>query len=611
MATVGSFGIDLGLNTARFEEGLKRAGSGADKFQKGFKTAMVGLAAAASAAALGVGAVFAATKGAIDAASAINDASKAAGIAAETYQAWAYSAQLAGVESDAFAGAMTRANKAVGDAANGTGAAAKVMERLGISVRDANGDVISTERVINQFADAISKMQSPSEKAAAAAALFGREAGPKLVALLEQGSSGMAAAAAEAARLGAVIDADLIAKADEAGDQLDAMHKIVSVQLTSALVSLTPVITFVAQAFANASPHVARFFNILRGGNLDALAGQMGAVTKQIAAMHGELQRATDKADKDVLEGLIKRQEARLRALQDEYGRLMRSGYPQGLEAAAQVPLGSSVVAGSGRHPKDKAAKDEETALDRSNKRWGAFLKSAADDHQDLLDEFAQQSEQAANNLERGLQSNTEVMLKWYEDWEEQSARTADRIADGFERVVFAGFRDGIDGMKDAFKSMLVELGLEIVRSKIKELLTDALSASGGGGSGNWSGVILSAASSIFGGAGGKSGGTGSLKKFAGGGSFTVPGPTAGDLVVPIFRANGGETVTVTPKGKALPGGAGRDAASRDSGGVTIVQHITAPGANQETVAMIRREAAMAARSAVGEIINMRSRGRL
>jgi hypothetical protein len=30
MATVGSFGIDLGLNTARFEEGLKRAGTGAD-----------------------------------------------------------------------------------------------------------------------------------------------------------------------------------------------------------------------------------------------------------------------------------------------------------------------------------------------------------------------------------------------------------------------------------------------------------------------------------------------------------------------------------------------------------------------------------------------------
>ena len=60
-----------------------------------------------------------------------------------------------------------------------------------------------------------------------------------------------------------------------------------------------------------------------------------------------------------------------------------------------------------------------------------------------------------------------------------------------------------------------------------------------------------------------------------------------------------GETVTVTPKGQG--GG----------GGLTINQTIHAPGANQEVVAMIRRESAAAAKAAVAEVINMRSRGRL
>jgi hypothetical protein len=45
--------------------------------------------------------------------------------------------------------------------------------------------------------------------------------------------------------------------------------------------------------------------------------------------------------------------------------------------------------------------------------------------------------------------------------------------------------------------------------------------------------------------------------KNATGGSFIVPGPNSGDRVIPIFHANGGERVTVTPPGVDGPGGKG------------------------------------------------------
>lgn len=560
MATVGSFGIDLGLNTARFEEGLKRAGTGADRFQRGFKSAMVGLAGAAAIAAGGVAAIFAGTKNAIDAASAINDASKAAGIAAETYQAWGFAAQLAGVSAESFASAMSRANKAVGDAANGTGAAAKTMEALGISVRDVNGNVIPTERVINQFADAISKMESPAEKAAAAAALFGRQAGPQLVQMLEQGSSGMADMAAEAQRLGAVIDGDLIAQADEAGDKLDAMSKIVSVQLTSALVSLTPVITGVAQAFANAAPHVARFFSLFQQGSADQIAHQMMRISNSIEESERKLRSANAEVEKQVHLRQLQELRAELVRLQDEYTRVaFRRG--EALAPAANVPeveLGAAVVTGSGgRARREKEEKD--TSKKEGQKAGIAYarefslavertMKETA-----TLDKFAIMTEAAAQAAN---------------EWAEQSELAADRVATSLEDVVFAGFEDGVKGMRDAFNRVLQQMILDLARSKVREALSSLFTNAGGGGGGSgFGGLIASVVGAFAGGSGAKTGTAGGgLKGFAQGGSFTVPGPSTGDNVIPLFRANGGETVTVSPKGS--------------SNGVTIVNNNDFRGAD-------------------------------
>lgn len=589
MATVGSFGIDLGLNTARFEEGLKRAGGGASTFERRFKSVMSGLATASTVAVAGFAALGTAVTAAIDKADGIGDMAAAAGIGTDAFQAWAQAAELAGVSNESFASGLGRTTRLIGDAARGIGPGVKALADLGIAARDAQGNVKSTEQVIGELADKIAAMKSPAEQASAASALLGRDLGPKFAGFLAQGSTGIQEYTNQLRSMGGIISSDVINQADEAEKRMKALSNVVTAQLTSALVSLTPVITSVAQAFANAAPHVAQFFNILRGGNLDAVAGQIGAVNTELTRLRSAQSLANAETEKNMFGRLIADAEKRLATLKAEYAQLMRRP-DTALSPAATVDGGDAAAPAAAAASAAVQSTAEDTGKKAGKKAGQAYARELSMQIESTMKSVA--------DLDK-LAVMREAATAATQEWADQSERAATRITDSIDRIIFAGFRDGIDGVKESFKSMLVELGLEIARSKIKELLLDAFGSAGSsGGSGNWSSVILNAAATIFGGSSPKSTGSGGLKKFAAGGSFTVPGPPTGDRVVPIFRANGGETITVTPKGKG-------------GNGVTVVQNINAPGANQETVAMIRREAAMAARAAVGEIINMRSRGRL
>lgn len=566
MATVGSFGIDLGLNTARFEEGLKRAGTGADRFQRTFKSAMSGLATISGVAAAGAAGLFAATKSALDYAGAIGDAAERTGLARESFQELRFAAEQSGIQAEVFESAMSRLTVTIGAAATGSKAQAEMFARLGISVRDAGGNVRGTEAVLRDLADAISAVDSPAEQARIATEAMGRAAGPQLAVMLRQGSEGLNELQAAAQASGAVISDQLIRQAEAAGDKLDAMSTVVRAQLTSALVELTPVITSVAQSFANAAPHVARFFNILRGGNLDAIAGQMGTVRAEIDRLRASQESANATVEKNMFGRLIADAEKRLRELQDQYGLLMRQTRAAGPADAPAIVPGVDTGGGGARSPAAAAARTvaaaEEVGAEAGQAAGTAYMRELAVAidtstkwETATLDKFAQMQEAAAQAAN---------------DWAEQSEVAAGRIADSLEFVVFAGFQDGVKGMRNAFNQVLQQMILDLARSKLRETLTSLFQGAGSGG-GSGFGSLLGAVVGAFGGGGGKGAAAGGLKGFAQGGSFTVPGPSTGDNVIPLFRANGGETVTVTPRG----GGSG----------VTIVNNNDFRGADRSSEA--------------------------
>ena len=210
------------------------------------------------------------------------------------------------------------------------------------------------------------------------------------------------------------------------------------------------------------------------------------------------------------------------------------------------------------------------------------------EDSRSAFDQLRRENEQYAEDVNNQLlndqKASLDATLAEWEDTQVQiadlAARNADRVADGFERVVFAGFKDGAKGMKQAFKQVLQEMVIDLGRSALREALLSLFTEKGSGGSGASGGssifsTIASAVGSFFG--GGSSGGE--VAGGANGLSFTVPGPTSGDHVVPIFRANGGEQVTVTPRGQTQGGG---------GEGVSVTYNIDARGADPASEARMR-----------------------
>lgn len=75
--------------------------------------------------------------------------------------------------------------------ANPASKGAQALNALGINARDAQGNLQNLDQLLPAFADAFAKYADGSNKAAIAAALFGEEAGPKLIPLLNKGAAGL------------------------------------------------------------------------------------------------------------------------------------------------------------------------------------------------------------------------------------------------------------------------------------------------------------------------------------------------------------------------------------------------------------------------------------
>lgn len=122
---------------------------------------------------------------------ALDESAQNAGVGAVALSEMRYAASFAGVEAEKLDNALAKLNVKIVDAANGGKESAAVFQAMGISVRDANGNIRSTEDIMADVADKFASYVDGSKKSALAAELFGEKAGPKLVAYLSQGREGI------------------------------------------------------------------------------------------------------------------------------------------------------------------------------------------------------------------------------------------------------------------------------------------------------------------------------------------------------------------------------------------------------------------------------------
>ena len=186
-------------------------------------------------------------KGAVDSFAQFGDsvdkASQRAGVAAEALQKLRFAAKGGGMSADEMDAAIGKLTSNMAKAASGQNKdLAEMFSRLGISLRDSNGNVRSSADVMRNLAEAMKNNESAAARSQIATVAFGDKLGAKLIPVLSSGAEGLDAMGKKAEDLGIVMsDADVKAAA-EFGDQLDELKSVAEGVKVSIGAKLAPVL---------------------------------------------------------------------------------------------------------------------------------------------------------------------------------------------------------------------------------------------------------------------------------------------------------------------------------------------------------------------------------
>ncbi|RTL96145.1 hypothetical protein EJV44_11240 [Ancylobacter aquaticus] len=244
--SAGGIFVDLGLNSARFNDGIKKAGKELNTF--GSRAQKVGGVARAALAGIGdgmklalagftVAGIGAGFKAITSDLAQLNAEAKRAGVGAEAFQELAYAARQSLVSIDALTDGLKELSLR-GDefVTTGGGSAAEAFQRLGYTADELKDKLRNPADLFQEIIDKLAQI----DRAAAvriADELFGGTGGEQFVQMLDRGVGSVAKLRAEAQATGNVISAELINKAAEVDRQFSNIAATVGNNVKAAIVA--------------------------------------------------------------------------------------------------------------------------------------------------------------------------------------------------------------------------------------------------------------------------------------------------------------------------------------------------------------------------------------
>lgn len=247
----GAAFIELYAKDHRLVRGLDRAEKRLQAFGAGVRevgTRLVGLGAAAVTPLVGAAKVFA------DTGSELADLSLRTGASVEALSELGFAAEQSGSDLTTVETGLRNMQRTLAEAAGGSTAATEALGKLGLSVRDLAG--LSPDQQFKRIADRIAQIQDPALKAAAAIDLFGRS-GTQLVPLMSGGAAGIEQLEAQARQLGLTISTEDAQAAEQFGDTLDTLWKVVKRGIFAVGAALVPILQEAAERMTRIAVTVA------------------------------------------------------------------------------------------------------------------------------------------------------------------------------------------------------------------------------------------------------------------------------------------------------------------------------------------------------------------
>ena len=560
---IGSLYVALGLDSANFDAGAKKAQSSL----AGLTSSIKGFAAGALGA-LSFGAVTAVLQATINRLDDLNKVSQKIGIPVEQLSGLEFAAKLADVSVEGLQVSMKKLNVQLAElAGGGTNAAGEAFKAMGISIRNADGSLKTNQQILLESADKFATYRDSAEKSALAVAIFGRQ-GLEMIPMLNAGSKGIQEATDQARAFGTVVTKEAAQAAEDFNDNLTRLTEAGRGLVTQLVSNILPTLVDVTNQFVAAAEKGGGFTSVSDSIKASLLgmtevAMQTAHEFRALATIVGVMNENATKSDgltasldrwKQAFADIKQDSADTTSAIQKMYN---TAGDPTGSLASIDKLTASmqkaNEAAGDGENaPIVKTLTKVKTKTSEASKA----LEKLKQDGQDVFEstrtpiEKYQMSVAHLNELLAAGAINQDTYTRAVANLRNEFSQTGDTVesvgteisntfGSAFQSIIDSALSGTFD-LKDSLKDLLNQL----VKLSLNNVFTSLL----GGGGGH----------PLYGGGGGLSGILGSLFGFAKGGTI-MPGGTGGiDSQLVMFRKSPNERVDITKPGQSLGGGGSR-----------------------------------------------------
>ena len=481
---------------ARVRATLEKFGASFGSFGKLATTAAVPLLGVATAIAA-VGAAVLNAKNVVNWVDDLSESAGALGITEQSLASYQQMAQEAGVQSDALGMAFNKLSKAATGAASGNKDQIAFFKALGVSVKDANGNMRGFDEILLDVSRAFVGMKGGPAKIALEMEAFGRS-GAKMDDALNKISSGV--------QRNTGLTDDFIGKAKLLQDQLD--------QMSAAWKRLSVVL---AGPVVDALVAVGKAFGLIQKSPIEELGDQIAKVQRKIAEREskGSWLKYWNTDTKEL--------KAELKLLEGQAFSVFRA-----MEAASfdkrDAPVVPDSTGGNAAEAARKAAAAARAKLleqdEKDRKELRRLLDEEYEDNLRFDEKNLAREKEYRENVSKLIAKYDEEQRKALEEGQEVIAkRSADRIKGIEDRIdqltdvtdsfftqlsSFEGqdvFKTlGKDLYQVVYRMLILEPVLERIRTTLKSMAVEASNEGGGSG---WLGIIMKLFGAAVGGAGG------------------------------------------------------------------------------------------------------------
>lgn len=227
----------------------------------------------------------------------IDKGSQRMNMSTEQYQKWAYAMELSGSSIEELREGYNQMSGQISQAVNGTEESQKAFQRLGVNLKDAQGNLRSTGDIFEDVVVSLQSMDNATERTALAYKLFG-ESTSKLNPLLNSNANFLKDVVRTQDALGSQMSGSLVSASAKFQDAITTMKQGWQGFKNVLGETFLPVIQKVVVWITVAVAKISALLRVLFGIKKDKSSETMNKATTSVSSYTGAVNKATDAVKK-------------------------------------------------------------------------------------------------------------------------------------------------------------------------------------------------------------------------------------------------------------------------------------------------------------------------